>query len=409
MGQTIADEVLAVGRIEDMSRILEVVGRTTGLGFSAVARVTESRWIACAVRDEIAFGLKPGGELVLDTTICDEIRRSGNLVIIEDVELDPEFKCHSTPRLYGFRSYISVPIRLPDGNFFGTLCAIDPRPAQLKKPETVEMFKLFASLIGFHLDVQLKLTASEQALQRERENSKLREQFIAILGHDLRNPLGAIRMSSHLLSRWLQDEKSAGVCRMIDRSVNRMTELIDNVLDFAQGRLGGGFSIERKNEERLAAILNQIIQELDVSWPGRVVHSELAINRPVFCNGSRLGQMFSNLLANALMHGDPVCPVWVRAITSTNGFELSVTNRGTTIPPEVIEQLFQPFVRGTGEHGPQGLGLGLYISAEIARAHDGTLGVVSSNDETCFTFRMPLVIDPSETAPLFRCDVSERA
>jgi hypothetical protein len=97
MGENFADDVTAVGRIEAVSRILEVVCRTTGLGFSAVARVTESRWIACAVRDEIEFGLQPGGELVLDTTICDEIRQSGELVVIEDAQSDEKYHCHPTP------------------------------------------------------------------------------------------------------------------------------------------------------------------------------------------------------------------------------------------------------------------------------------------------------------------------
>jgi GAF domain-containing protein len=198
MNENFINDVAAIGGMEAVPRILEVICRTTGLGFSAVARVTESRWIACAVRDEIAFGLQPGGELVLDTTICDEIRQSGELVVIDDAETDERYNCHRTPKQYGFRSYISVPICLPDGQFFGTLCAIDPRPANLKKPETVEMFKLFASRIAFHLDAHHRLIVSEKALLNEREASQMREQFIAVLGHDLRNPLSAIRSGAFL-------------------------------------------------------------------------------------------------------------------------------------------------------------------------------------------------------------------
>ena len=154
---SLADDLAAVTRIDAVPTILEVVCRTTGLGFSAVARVTEDRWVACAVRDEIAFGLQPGGELRVETTICDEIRDSGQLVVIDNVAEDEVFCGHPTPRMYGFQSYISVPIHRPDGRFFGTLCAIDPRPARLNTPETVGMFKLFADLIGFHLDVQERL------------------------------------------------------------------------------------------------------------------------------------------------------------------------------------------------------------------------------------------------------------
>src|SRR3712207_4169212 len=101
-----ADDLAVVASIEAVPTILEVVCRTTGMGFSAVARVTEDRWIACAVRDEIAFGLQPGGELQVATTICDEIRDSGQPVVIDHVAADETFCSHPTPKTYGFQSYI---------------------------------------------------------------------------------------------------------------------------------------------------------------------------------------------------------------------------------------------------------------------------------------------------------------
>src|SRR6202166_1350117 len=88
----------------------------------------------------------------------------------------------SYPAMYGFQSYISVPIILSDGSFFGTLCAIDPRPARLKAPEVIGMFKLFAELIAFHLDTIQRLESSNASLLGERKHSELREQFIAVLG-----------------------------------------------------------------------------------------------------------------------------------------------------------------------------------------------------------------------------------
>ncbi|WP_165250415.1 GAF domain-containing sensor histidine kinase [Paludisphaera soli] len=390
MREIIEDEVGAVGRIEAVSRILEVVCRTTGLGFSAVARVTESRWLACAVRDEIAFGLAPGGELVLESTLCDEVRRHGEMIVIEDVEADERYDRHPVPRIYGFRSYISVPIILADGRFFGTLCAIDPSPAPLKKPETVEMFRLFAELIAFHLDSQIRLTASEKALLDEREASQLREQFIAVLGHDLRNPLGAVRSGLLLLGRLPKGAESEKVLAMVERSVLRMTGLIDDVLDFARGRLGAGLSFDREPESNLDGLLEQVVRELESARPGRTVDREIRIDRVVFCDGRRLAQMLSNLLGNALTHGDPDGPVRVRALVSADALEIAVENRGPTIPPEVLARLFQPFSRGDASPGGQGLGLGLYIASEIARAHRGRLDVESAAGETRFTFRMPL-------------------
>ena len=148
----ISDDVEAVNRIAIVPKLLEVVCRTTGMGFAAVARVTEEKWVVCSVRDEINFGLKPGGELKLETTICNEIRQSGNTVVIDNVSEDEAFRNHHTPAMYGFQSYISMPIMRQDGSFFGTLCAIDPTPHKLNNVETIGMFKLFAELISFHLN-----------------------------------------------------------------------------------------------------------------------------------------------------------------------------------------------------------------------------------------------------------------
>ncbi len=144
-------DVEAMGRIQIVPKILEVICRTTGMGFAAVARVTEDKWVACAIRDEILFGLEPGSELKIETTICNEIRKSQTAVVIDHVDQDEVYVGHPTPAMYGFQSYISVPIICQDGAFFGTLCAIDPRPAKLNNPETIGMFKLFAELVSFHL------------------------------------------------------------------------------------------------------------------------------------------------------------------------------------------------------------------------------------------------------------------
>src|ERR1700682_3847725 len=182
-----AADIAAVQRIDAVPRILEVVCQSTGMGFAAVARVTDERWICCAVLDQIDFGLKPGGELKVETTICHEIRQSHEAVVIDHATQDEVFCGHPTPAMYGFQSYIPLPIKFVDGTFFGTLCAIDPRPARLKNPQTVGMFKLFAELIASQLDSAAKLAASEAILLNERQVSELREQFIAVLGHDLRN------------------------------------------------------------------------------------------------------------------------------------------------------------------------------------------------------------------------------
>lgn len=155
------NDLATVAKIDVVPRILEVVCRNTGMGFAAVARVTEDRWIACAVRDEITFGLEPGGELEIHTTLCDEVRRSNELLAINEVARHPYYCSHHIPARYGFRSYISVPLRYPDGRFFGTLCAIDPQPARVNTPAIIGMFTMLADLIGFHLAAHERLASSD--------------------------------------------------------------------------------------------------------------------------------------------------------------------------------------------------------------------------------------------------------
>ncbi len=383
-------DIAAIDRIKAIPTILEVVCRTTGMGFAAVARVTEDRWIACAVRDEIEFGLQPGGELKIETTICHEIRHSGHAVVIDHVSEDPTYRTHHTPAMYGLQSYISMPIVLPDGTFFGTLCAIDPRPARLNNPETIGMFRLFAELIGFHLSVSERLAASEADLLDERNASELREQFMAVLGHDLRNPLASIDAGAKLLLKEPLSPRASNILGLIQSSVSRMAELIDNVLDLARGRLGAGLHIELSSQVLLGPILEQVVEELQSSSPDRVIEARFDLTEAVNCDRARIAQLLSNLLGNALTHGAKDQPIRVAASTDRGVFELSVSNGGDAIPPVALERLFQPFFRVDVRPSQQGLGLGLYIASEIARAHHGTLDVSSTPEETRFTFRMPI-------------------
>jgi signal transduction histidine kinase len=384
-------DLAAIDRIQAMPTILEVVCRTTGMGFAAVARVTEDRWIACAVRDDIGFGLRPGGELKLETTICHEIRQAGKEVVIDHVAEDQTYCRHHTPAMYGFQSYISMPIVLADGSFFGTLCAIDPQPARLNNPETIGMFKLFAELIGFHLSASERLAASEANLLDERKTSELREQFIAVLGHDLRNPLASIDAGAKMLLREPLSPKGSTIVGLIQSSVGRMAELIDNVLDLARGRLGGGLTLERDTQVPLGEVLERVVDELRSAWPERRIETRLEVTKTVSCDRARMAQLLSNLVANALTHGASEEPILVRASTLDGTFELSVANQGEPIPPATMERLFQPFFRVAVRPSQQGLGLGLYIACEIARAHGGSLDVASDPTETRFTFRMPLL------------------
>jgi signal transduction histidine kinase len=385
----IVSDIQAIQSIDVIPTVLDVICRTTGMGFAAVARVTENRWVTCAVLDHIQFGLVPGSELEIETTICNEISKSKKAVVIDHVKEDPEFREHHTPLMYGFQSYISVPIIRRDGTFFGTLCAIDPKPAKLKNPAIIGMFELYADLISLHLNQLEALTKTQKRLEEEKHVAELREQFIAILGHDLRNPVGAVRNIAQLLQRGNID--NSGIqrfARVLLNSSHRMTGLIENIMDFTRGRLGSGIILDRK-QEKLQGILDHVIDELKMIWPDREIQTSLDLPENLYCDGKRIAQLFSNLLSNALSHGQKTDSVFVEAKASDD-FVLAIRNTGTPIPEHMIETLFEPFARGTTDQKTEGLGLGLYISSEIARAHRGTIIVKSDHSLTEFTFTMPI-------------------
>lgn len=233
---------------------------------------------------------------------------------------------------------------------------------------------------------------SAKILESERETAELREQFIAVLGHDLRNPLAAISAGARMLQRSgaLRDNKELRILDMINTTVTRMSDLINDVLDFARGRLGGGITLSREANQPIEPLLEQVVDELRTASPERVIEAAFEIADPVDCDHTRIGQLFSNLIGNALTHGAREQPVRVGAFTQGGEFTIWVANAGEPIPPAAMEKLFEPFFRGDVRDSRQGLGLGLHIVSQIARAHGGRVEVTSTTEETRFTFRMPL-------------------
>ena len=231
---------------------------------------------------------------------------------------------------------------------------------------------------------------AEAGLSEEQAVAELREQFIAVLGHDLRNPLASIDGGTRMLLQEELSGRAQKIVTLMQGSVSRMSGLIDNVLDFARGRLGGGIALEANALEQLEPVLQQVVEELRVGSPGRVIEASFKITQNVYCDRSRIGQLASNLLGNALTHGAVDRPIQFLVGTTDETLELSVVNGGDPIPPEAMNRLFHPFFRGEVRDSQQGLGLGLHIASEIAKAHGGTLVVNSSSSETRFTFQMPL-------------------
>jgi signal transduction histidine kinase len=398
--EEIARDIAAVNKLQAVPTLLEVLCETTGMRFAAVARVSDSTWTACVVKDGINFGLTAGGQLDLESTLCIESKRSNAPIVIEQASTDPRYCNHPTPQLYKIESYVSVPIVLSNGRYFGNLCAIDPAPAKVSAPKILSMFTRFAALIAMQLDSEMARQADQSELRGAHADNELRDQFIAILGHDLRNPLQAVYSAGVLLEKKITDPTLKDVAARIRVSVKRMSSLINDVLDFARGRLGEGMGVRVADVEDIDAGLHAVVREFQDGQPGRQILTNISVTRKVRCDLGRVQQVASNLIGNALKHGAPEGPVKVSAQAEESDLVINVWNDGEPIPPENIDKICEPFWRQSSTGNREGLGLGLYICSQIVRAHGGTLSVTSSQESgTSFTARLPLDADHLDQNP----------
>ncbi|WP_345814109.1 GAF domain-containing sensor histidine kinase [Paraburkholderia sp. PREW-6R] len=383
-------DIQTVQRIDAVPSILRLICKNTGMGFAAVAKVTDQSWTACAVQDEVQFGLAAGGQLDLHSTLCFESRSARAAIVIDNFNDDPAYRGHHTAQIYNLGSYISVPIILPSGDYFGNLCAIDAHPADVSDPRTLGMFEVFAELIAIQIESASRQQAAEAALYTERENSGLREQFIAVLGHDLRNPLSAVSATAELLTLRKTEPDLVKIGQRLKSTTLRMARLIDDVMDFARGRLGSGIGVSIDDVDDLATALRAVVAEVREANPERTLVDDIAIPTRVRCDRTRVQQLLSNLLGNAVTHGSAEYPVKVHVRVENAELLVSVMNGGNAISPDALGRVFEPYWRPATSKPGGGLGLGLYICKQIVTAHGGLLEVCSSDEEgTCFVARLP--------------------
>jgi signal transduction histidine kinase len=386
--QDIARHVAAIGRVDAVPTLLKVLCEMTGLRFAAVARVEGRTWTAYAVRDDLSLGVQPGGELSFMASLGFDSRATRLPIVFEQAEMAP---ARGGQTFRSIKSFISVPIIVGSERHFGTLCALDSIPTSLREPRIVSMFKEFAALIASQLEQHSSREREQSALLDERATNELREQFIAILGHDLRNPLHAVIAGGELLERRLTDPAQRMIASRIKTHARRMSSLINDVLDFARGRLGGGIGLALADVDNITDGLTSVIEELQVAQPDCRILSHIDVSRSVPCDLGRLQQVASNLLGNALTHGRPGSPIKITARTDEHDLVLEVWNAGLPIPPESIGKIFQPFWRNSVSPSRNGLGLGLHICSQIVRAHQGQIGATSTEEQgTQFTVRLPL-------------------
>jgi signal transduction histidine kinase len=407
--EQIQQDVKRAGRIPIIASMLEVICRSTGMGFAAIAKVTKDRWIACGVRDEIEFGLKPGGELKVETTICDEIRDSGKAVIIDHVAEDPAFVSHHTPLQYGFQSYISIPIFLKNEEFFGTLCAIDPKPAKLNNPQTIGMFTLFAELLSFHLEVlrqkeQTDLELKYSAIQLRNYKDEVR-QYQHLSHHNLQEPIRKIRLFSDLLitSRsYREEEKIKATAEKIRLFAKDLSEMIRDLSTFSQLDNSEKFFEPTDLREVLLAVLdhmNAAIKEKSAAISTDVHHTIKAIP-------SQIARLFHHLLTNSLTFAKAATAPQVRICSrdlppdqvqrytylqpSRQYCELLFEDNGIGIDAVQLDKIFDISFRTSPAGNKEGLDITLAECRKIVRNHGGAITARSNGNGTTFSLIFPV-------------------
>ncbi len=249
-----------------------------------------------------------------------------------------------------------------------------------------------ADLMRFNEAIDQALAESVTRYTLNLERSK--EMFLAVLGHDLRTPLGAVLMSAQfMLDVGELAEPHLTLTTRIVRSARRMNAMVGDLLDFTRSRLGSGVPVVRAGMD-LGTVARQAVDEVAAAHPGSVLQCEVSGDLRGAWDAARLSQVLTNLLGNAVQHGAVGTAIRVRVDGETDAVVLRVQNRGPAIPPAELPDLFSPLKRlRAGDAAPNAsgnLGLGLYIAERIMTAHGGTIGVTSSPGAgTQVTARLP--------------------
>ncbi len=385
------------------------------MGFAAVARVTREKWIACGVRDEIQFGLTPGGELKLESTICNEIRDSLKPVIIDHVQEDPEFCNHHTPRQYGFQSYISIPIFLRhDGSFFGTLCAIDPRPAQLKNPRVIGMFNLFADLIAFHIAALQEIDKAQSLLRNS--DMQLRgyqeeiRQYQHISNHNLQEPLRKLRLFGDILlsasARGDRDKVESSTLR-INELARGFSTMIQQLTDFSSLSLRSAktdFEITDLN-----VIFADIVSRLSPSLKERKATIDCGILHTITAIPGQMSRLFYHLINNAIIYAKTDVAPFIKVyshdlspeaagkypflLPGRRYCEICFIDNGIGIEAIQLKKIFDIFTHSSLKAAESGVGMGLAQCRKIVANHHGQITVHSEPGEGA-TFSVILPVEP---------------
>ncbi|WP_307603283.1 sensor histidine kinase [Variovorax boronicumulans] len=237
---------------------------------------------------------------------------------------------------------------------------------------------------------------AEAMLTYSEHMASSRDTFLAVLGHDLRSPLGALSSCIHLLGHVVDGKPNERALRIARQSVASISEMITDLLEYTRTRLGRGIEVTPQ-AGNFSALCEEAFDQVCAAYPHRKLEADIAPGVVMNFDASRMRQVLSNLLSNAVQHGDPTFPVAVEVRVYGDAVQLIIKNRGTPIPADSMQVIFNPLVQVASkesephERPATSLGLGLFIAREIVKGHTGTITVTSSESEgTSFAVRLPL-------------------
>ncbi|KIZ51576.1 histidine kinase [Pseudomonas oryzihabitans] len=372
--------------LDSVAALLRVVCDISGLGVATVAEVTEQRWIACAVEDRIAFGLQPGAELDLESTLCNHVRSSHDAVIISDVTQNPTYCDHPAPGLYGWKSYLSVPVFRPNGTFFGTLCAFDPQPApRLEQRPVIDTLDGFARLLGELLAREEQRREASPGARGDRDLTPLREQLLVLLEEDLQRPLQALAKEA---------SADAAQAQRWQAEAQRLAERSAAAADFVRVRLGHGLPLKLTLVEGVNERLTNLLATLQARFPDQTLGSELPeLPAAVRLDLPRLLQAVAALLEWAASRNPAGGTLLLRGELDERCYRLAVESRTAVVDPGSLSQVFQPALIQAKAELPARLELSLYLAQEVARGHGGSLIARLDDGRLRFLLTLPTALD----------------
>ena len=284
--------------------------------------------------------------------------------------------------------------RQRDGEVFHELAMFGTTDRDKYERELLAARKVAEGLLAEKTAAEVALQDAQEKLHVAYEKAQRRavfaEQMVAIVSHDLKNPLTAIKMAAQILGRGEQSAKSTQMLGHISHSADRAERMIADLLDLALARVGRGLAVSRQ-PVALELISARTVSELQVTFPAANIVHHTCAQGVVDADADRVQQAIGNLVANAVTYGDPSQPVVIRSLIEHDMALISVQNGGAPIPQATLRTIFEPMTRGTETDGDmRSVGLGLFIVKEIAKAHGGSVAVESNDvDGTTFTVRLP--------------------